>query len=169
MESVNQQEPKFIIRQAQVRDIPVLVQRHRFTIEEIVQMEAIIYNNPNWNGMDESYKDKLERQLSSGNCIAYVLEYENEIAASGAVSIVERVPLPDDPNWKTGYIHSIYTNKDFRKRGYAKLIMEELIKACKAHGIRRVQLKSSKAGLKLYEKLGFKESINMSLFIDEER
>ncbi len=166
MESAPQQEPKFKIRQAQVDDIPVLVQRHHLVIEEIMQMEVVKFDNPNWNGMDQSYKDKLERQLSSGKCIAYILEFENNIVASGAVSIVEMVPLPDDPNCETGYIHSVYTNKDFRRKGYAKLIMEELIKACKAHGIRRVQLKSSKAGLELYEQLGFMESKTMSLNID---
>ena len=166
MESGPQQELKFTVRMATVDDIPVLVQRHHLVIEEIMRVEDVKMVNPDWNGMDRSYQDKLERQLSSGKCIAYILEYENNIAASGAVSIVERVPLPDDPNCETGYIHSIYTNKDFRRKGYAKLIAEELIKACKAHGIRRVQLKSSKAGLKLYEQLGFKETKTMSLFID---
>ena len=127
MESAPQPELKFTIRNATIGDIPALVQRHHLVIEEIMRVEDVKLLNPDWNGMDRSYQDKLERQLPSGKCIAYILEYENNIAASGAVRIVERVPLPDDPNCETGYIHSIYTNKDFRRQGYAKLIVEELM------------------------------------------
>ena len=157
------------IRKAQMYDIPVLSSHHRLMFEEMSQVEGVKFENADWAAMEESYKRKLEQQLTVGTCIAYVLEFKGKILASGAVTIVEIAPLPNDPNSKSGYIHSIYTDKEHRRKGYAKLIMEELIMTCKTLNIRRVQLKPSKAGIGLYEKLGFKANTSMTLWIEGEQ
>jgi len=154
----------YTLRKAKINDIPILVKHHHLMFEEINSLENI-KGTFNWQGMASAYRDKLSKQLDNF-CTAFVIENEDKIIASGAVSIVELVPVPKDTNTKLGYIHSIYTDKNFRKNGFAQLIMQQLIKTCKLQGIKRIKLATSLAAKKLYKKLEFELDQNsMSLFI----
>lgn len=162
----NQPKKDLKIYRADINHIPVLVNHHRLMFEDIIVSENVKYDICNWDDMEMSYREKLQRQLLSEDCIAFILMFEDKIVASGAVSIMELVPLPNETNCKIGYIHSIYTEKEHRRKGYGKIIMEELVNACKERAIKRFLLKSSKAGVELYQKLGFAENTYMSLSIN---
>ncbi|MCP4049688.1 MAG: GNAT family N-acetyltransferase [bacterium] len=156
------------LRLANIEDIPVLVKHHRLMFEEINELEnntaSFIYSD-----LDKSYTEKLKAQLPNGLCRAYVIEYKNKVVASGAVTIAEYVPIPEDTNTKIARIHSVYTDKEHRRKGLAKQIMEALISICKEPGIRRIRLVYSNEAQQLYEKLGFKPMTNsLELFIKED-
>jgi GNAT superfamily N-acetyltransferase len=61
------------------------------------------------------------------------------------------------------YLMSFYTEREFRRRGVARLIVETAIAWCRAHGYDRVNLDASEAGKALYETLGFKPGYGMRL------
>ena len=66
------------------------------------------------------------------------------------------MPIPKDPTDKVGYLHSVYTDKKFRHKGFANQLVKNLISFCNSKEITRIELETSDAGQTLYEKLGFK-------------
>jgi len=97
----------------------------------------------------------LKREIAAGSCKAWVVRNGNRLVASGAISIVSYVPVPNDPNPHIAYLHSMYTEKEFRGRKYAQQIVEKAIQYCKENGICRIVLNASDAGRSVYEKSGF--------------
>jgi len=61
------------------------------------------------------------------------------------------------------YLLSLYAEREFRRRGVARLIVEAAIAWCRAHGYDRVNLDASEEGKSLYETLGFKPGYGMRL------
>ena len=76
---------------------------------------------------------------------------------------MEYVPNPDDPNITIAFLHSIYTEKEFRHHHYASLITQRAISSCKQEGISRLYLFSSKDGRYVYEKTGFTPVDNLMM------
>ncbi len=145
----------YIIRQASTQDIPVLVTHHRLMFEEIYLLKGKAFEETEMEEMSLAYYRKLERRIIEGTCIAHVVEIQKKIVASAAISIVSKMPIPKDPTDKVGYLHSVYTDKKFRHKGFANQLIKSLISFCNSKGITRIELEASDAGQTLYEKLGF--------------
>lgn len=76
---------------------------------------------------------------------------------------MEDVPVPHDLSPRIVFLHSIYTEPEFRNRGFAERITWEAAAYCKKNGIRRLHLFASDAGRPVYEKSGFMPVPNMLL------
>jgi len=146
----------YTIRQASTQDIPALVTHHRLMFEEICLLNDKAFEEAEMEEMSLAYYRKLEHQIIENTCIVRVVEIQKKIVASAAISIVSKIPIPKDPTDKVGYLHSVYTYKKFRYRGFANQLVKNLISFCNSNGITRIELEASDAGHPLYEKLGFK-------------
>jgi len=153
-------KPEFRIKEADNKDIPVLVSHHRRMFEEIYQNTGTKAEPSAFDQMDQVYSEKLISELPDDGCLAWIVKVNNETIASGAVSVASMVPLPNDPSLRVAFIHSIFTENRFRQQGCARLIMETMIAACRSRGITRLHLNASDNGKNLYRKLGFKASQN---------
>ena len=58
-------------------------------------------------------------------------------------------------NGKTGIVLNVYTCQSYRRRGYAKKIMEILLEEAKRMELSVVELKSTEDGYSLYRSIGF--------------
>jgi GNAT superfamily N-acetyltransferase len=144
--------------EASVEDIPILVQHHRWMFEEIWNTRNLELNKQNLKEMDVAYQKKLNEEITNGICKAWVIKEDDQIIASGAISITSMVPNPADSSYLVGYLHSVFTENEFRKKGLAKIVVRSILDYCKSKNINRVQLNASEAGRSVYEKLGFKNS-----------
>ena len=91
---------------------------------------------------------------------------KDAVVASGALCLFERIPYHENLMGKEGYILNVYTCPDYRKKGYAGLLVNEMIKYASENGIRRLWLTSSEKGKHLYTQAGFVERDNeMELFL----
>jgi GNAT superfamily N-acetyltransferase len=154
------------IQEATYDDIKQLAIHHRKMFEEIWEMKGQKVAAEKAQEIEKRYSEKLEKQISAGTCKAWVVRDGNQLIASGAISIVSFVPVPNDTNHNVAYLHSMYTEKDFRGKKYAQQIIDKAIQYCKENGISRVILNASDAGKPIYEKAGFVSSPeSMRLFI----
>ncbi|MDM8550454.1 GNAT family N-acetyltransferase [Desulfobacterales bacterium HSG2] len=151
----------FTIQEAGFEDIPILVRHHRLMFEEIWTLKGLDYDISKLEEMDNAYAKKLQKQLTNNTSKAWFIEDISKIIASGAVSIISMVPVPDDPSDRVAYLHSIYTERGYRNRGFARRIAETAIHYCKSQGIRRMILNASDAGRPVYEKTGFRAADNV--------
>ena len=144
-------------RHAEKADIPLLACYHRLMFEEMYALDELSgHLAVDFEALEQAQQAKLEQQLIDGSCMAWVAEYQNQLVAGGAVSMLNTVPVPEDPSWRVAFLHSVYTVKEMRGRGIASAIVDLLLDYCRIHDLRRIQLNASEAGRSVYLGKGFK-------------
>ena len=151
---------QFVILPATAGDFPVLVAHHRRMFEEVLMSRKLDPDTLDAEELDRAYINKLKNELGTTCHLWVVRKGIRDVVASGGVSIVSMVPVPGDCSCSVAYIHSIFTETEFRHHGLAKQIMETIGRFCREKGIRRLILNASDAGRPLYEKLGFEPATN---------
>jgi len=163
---MTEKSDKTVLREADNSDIQQLSKHHLKMFEEIWQKKGEKIDISLCNEIENAYARKLAQELADGTCKAWVIEYKNIIISSGAVSVVSLVPTPDDLSSNVAYLHSIYTEKEYRNRNFGSLIVQQAIQYSRDNGIRRIFLNSSEAGKPIYQKIGFRSSPEtMRMFI----
>jgi GNAT superfamily N-acetyltransferase len=62
---------------------------------------------------------------------------------------------------------SMYTEPEFRRKGFATLIVKEAMSWARRNGYARMSLHASKAGRSVYDKLGWERSWEMRVDLEE--
>jgi GNAT superfamily N-acetyltransferase len=76
--------------------------------------------------------------------------------ASCAVGTIEhRLGAPGDPEGRTGYVFSVATDPDMRRRGFSRECMTALLEWFRSQGVRKVDLRATAEAEPLYRSLGF--------------
>ena len=150
---------KFNIQYATLRDSELLV-THRLSMwRDILPSPAVPAA-----GTGERTLEWITEKLSSGELVGFIAKTEEgQVAGSGCIWIREQAPLPMSQFLEVPYLMSLYTEREFRRRGVARLIVEAAIAWCRAHDYDRVNLDASEEGKSLYETLGFKPGYGMRL------
>jgi GNAT superfamily N-acetyltransferase len=153
------------IRVAKEEDIPWLARHHRQMFEEIQESNATVPDPGVMTLLEKESAAKLAREFKSGTCISWVAVDGDRVVASGAVSILQYVPVPHDLSCQVAFLHSVYTEKEYRHQHHAFNITHEAADYCRNRGIKRLYLFASNAGTPVYEKTGFVPVPNMMLLL----
>ena len=154
------------VQEAIVEDIKSLAIHHRKIFEEIWERKRLKLEDTQAKELESAYIEKVSKQIPEGVCKAWVIKDGDRIIASGAISIVSLVPVPNDLKHQVAYMHSIYTEKAHRNKKCAQKIVDKAIQYCKHNGVNRIFLNASEAGKPIYDKKGFESSPEtMRLFI----
>lgn len=147
------------IKKAEIKDLSLVVNMKMDMFKEVGSI-ALLQDNA-----EEKIFEKYKELYQEEKCCHY-LAYENEkvIAIGGAV-IKEDVPFCFFKTPMYGYIIDVYCIPEKRRNGYSSKIMKELINWLRDKGVHNIKLKPSKAGRHLYEKLDFRDSGEMELWI----
>lgn len=87
--------------------------------------------------------------------LVYVIRDGQAIVSCAFLLMVEKPMSPAFINGKTGIVLNVYTCPYYRRRGYAKLIMETLLFEARKAEISVLELKATEAGYPLYRSVGF--------------
>lgn len=94
-----------------------------------------------------------------GDFVAYVVDHPERpgaLAALAAGTIDYRIGRAGSPRGTDGYVFSVATDPDARRRGYARVCVETLLEWFRERGASRVRLTASVEGEPLYASLGFR-------------
>ena len=102
----------------------------------------------------------LRKQLpeTDGELAAFVVDAPGRpgTLAACAIGVIDtRLPSPHNARGEVGYVMSVVTDPAFRRRGYSRMCMRELLGWFGARGVLRVVLNASAEGQPLYTELGF--------------
>ncbi|MDQ0990647.1 GNAT family N-acetyltransferase [Streptomyces sp. V3I7] len=102
----------------------------------------------------------LRRRLAEpdGAFAAFVVDHPERpgaLAALAAGSLEYRIGRADNPHGRVGYVYSVATDPDARRRGYARAVMVALLDWFREQGARHVDLNASAEAEPLYASLGF--------------
>jgi GNAT superfamily N-acetyltransferase len=79
------------------------------------------------------------------------------LAACAVGSVEERLPAPQHPAGRFGFVFSVCTDERYRGRGYARATTEALLDWFAGQGVTRVDLHASGDAEHLYRSMGFAE------------
>jgi GNAT superfamily N-acetyltransferase len=97
----------------------------------------------------------LKRALSTEKLLAWVAETEGQIVGTGGLILFEQAPIPLNLTGLEGYILNMYTLPEWRGRGVATALLQEIITYARSINLRHLWLYATEAGRPVYEKVGF--------------
>ena len=145
------------IRQATLGDLPLLLRYRRAMAEEMDGVDEAALNR-----MIAALRPYLRAAMPEGRWHSWIAEP----GGCGSVEIVEWVPGRQDPTPRRAWIHSVYIQPSFRRRGIGRRLTETIIEWCRRQGFAWVYLHASDQGRPLYESLGFVPSSEMRLKLE---
>ena len=161
----NATDNSFEVLKAELNDIPLLTGHHCAMFQEIWSRKGQPLDRDQLADLGEAYTRKLNEQMPAGVCRAWIIKLGEEVASSGAVTVCSFVPTPIDSSHNLVYFHSVYTEKDFRGRGCAQLLVDQAIQYCRSIRLKRIILTASEAGRPIYAKLGFEPASDLMRLI----
>lgn len=152
---------EYTLREANLDDLLTLVNQRRTMFVEATNAK----NQKALDDMDSTYKNYIKKALTEGSFKAWVVEMNKKIIAGGAISIYEQPPRPQDYTLRYVYVHSIYTDPEYRRQGLARKILENIINWCRENGLKTLTLHAVEVSRPLYESLGFQPTTEMRMFL----
>lgn len=105
-------------------------------------------------------KDYYQRHMADGTFISWIAVDNGKIIGTSGISIVEKPPYFRCPTGKIGLLSSMFTDKEYRRRGIAKELLLRVVKEAKEQGCGTVQITASDMGTLLYADFGFTKNSN---------
>lgn len=141
-------------------------------IDEVTRLRAIMLASLDRGPLrlDDEWAERcraeLRTQLADGTrLVAMVVDApDGHGLASAGVGVVDiRLPAPGRVSGRVGHISSMCTDERWRRRGYARAVLDALVDWLRDQGCSRVELSASDEGAPLYEASGFVPPPNPSL------
>jgi GNAT superfamily N-acetyltransferase len=111
--------------------------------------------------------DYLATHIESDIYRLFVAELDGRIVGMGGVVVVDRPPHPRSRRSGEGFIVNVYTLPRWRGRGIGRAIMDAIVAEGRRLRLRRVYLRTTNPGRRLYESMGFTDPGNyLSLDLD---
>lgn len=127
----------------------------------------IEYLKEDCGGLSEDVTAKISRDLPeyfkrnlNQRIFCYLIREKEEIAACAFLLIVENPLSPAFLTGKTGTVLNVYTKPGYRRKGYAKRIMQKLLLDAAEKNLSVVELKSTEDGYPLYQSVGFTDEVS---------
>ncbi len=146
------------VRKATVVDIPEVLRQRRRMYEDM--------HYPDSDTLTEMMRlsaNYLGKAMADGSFHAWLACAGEKPIAGGAVIVSPWLAHPYDLECRRATILNVYTEREYRRRGIARQLMQTMIGWCKEQGLARVTLHASDDGRHLYESLGFETSNEMRL------
>ena len=105
-------------------------------------------------------RDYYERHMTDGTFVSWLAVDDGKIVGTSGMSFVEKPPYFSCPTGRIGLLSSMFTDKDYRRRGIAKELLGRVVADAKEYGCGCVQITASDMGVLLYTDFGFKKNGN---------
>src|SRR5262245_48318354 len=108
--------------------------------------------------MENQFRPWVQEKLANREYFGwFVIDQDHIERAGSGLWIREWIINPNDLSGKEGYIGNVYTQPDYRRRGFARALMQVVLNWCQENGITGVFLRPSEVARPLYKGLGFEE------------
>ena len=123
-----------------------------------LSMLRIVNDLPADYVFDDELVVSSRRYFLEGDQTTVVAVDDGRCVACASMSYIEIMPTFSHPSGKRAHLMNVYTEKDYRRRGIARQLVNMLIEDARAHGATEISLDATESGRPLYESMGFKAS-----------
>jgi GNAT superfamily N-acetyltransferase len=103
----------------------------------------------------EATRTYLRNNLPTDRFIAWVAEIEGRIVGMSGLVFFEKPPTEENLSGLEAYVMNMYTLPEWRGKGIATLLLQEIIRMIKTTKARRIWLRTTPDGQHVYEQNGF--------------
>lgn len=121
--------------------------------------------NTEMNHVKKETYQYYNNNLKNENCIIYLVYDCENIIATGGISFYQVMPTYHNPSGKKAYIMNMYTDPNYRRKGIATKILNQLIEETKRKDCSYISLEATEEGAYLYQSYGFKKMIHEMEYI----
>ena len=128
-------------------------------------LELYKHLNPEDKYNLEDINKVWQKIFEDPNLYYFVVEKDNLLVSSCTMAIIKNLTHEGRPY---ALIENVVTHKDYRKRGYAGVVLKRAIKLAKEKGCYKVMLmtgRKEKSTLDFYERVGFKKDIKIGFIV----
>jgi len=104
--------------------------------------------------------DYYTRHMADGTFVGWLAFDGDKIIGTSGMSFVEKPPYFGCPSGRIGLLSSMFTDKEYRRRGIASELLKRVIDEARYCGCGTVQITASDMGVKLYTAFGFTHNNN---------
>lgn len=123
-----------------------------------LSMLRIVNDLPADYVFDDELVASSRKYFLEGDQTTVVAVDDGRCVACASMSYIEIMPTFSHPSGKRAHLMNVYTEKDYRRRGIARQLVNMLIGDARAHGATEISLDATESGRPLYESMGFKAS-----------
>lgn len=98
------------------------------------------------------------KHMGDGTFVAWLAMDRGRIVGTSGMSFVEKPPYYSNPSGKIGLLSSMYTLKEYRRRGIARALLDRVVAEARNYGCGTVQITASSMGMMLYTDYGFQKN-----------
>jgi len=145
-------EENILFRKLNKNDRDLFVSLRIIFLTECFNNEIIESNKKQ---IENSLKIYFDEHIGKNNFIGMVGEYNGNIVSTAYLTVFNYPANPNILDGKIGILLNVYTFPEYRRKGIAKQLIENIIKEAKLIGVNRIDLKATEDGYNLYKQLGF--------------
>jgi len=147
---------KITYRKSTLQDVEILAELRVKFINEVFKIEE----SPDAGELKKELIEYFTESLSDHSIIVWIAEYENIIIGTSTLVLWHAPPTYTGIGKKgmRGYILNMFTEKKFRKKGIASVLLDKLIHEAKDLNLEYVHLHATNDGIEIYRKMGFQDS-----------
>ncbi len=147
------------IRAATPADIPTLLRHRRMMWWDMGRHDEAVLDL-----MDSAASEYFATAVLDGSYRGFLaLDRTSNAIGGGGIVISPWPGIPGQRLPRRAMILNLYVEREHRRRGVARALMEAMIAWCRENGFANVSLHASDEGRGLYEQLGFKPTTEMRL------
>lgn len=143
------------LRMATMEDLPLLIAlRLKYLRTDFGALSA---------AQEQAVREQLPGYFSENlgkRCFVFLAEEHDEAAACAFLLVSEKPASPAFPSGKTGTVMNVYTAPVYRRRGFARALLEQLIEKSRQMELAYLELKATEEGRSLYLGMGFVREIS---------
>jgi GNAT superfamily N-acetyltransferase len=153
---------EYVIRRMDVDDLDAVCQhRAAMFMEAARPCEAV-------DAMREPFREWLQPKLKDGSYLGWAVDHEGAVVGGAGLILLDWPPHPLHPSEAhRGYLLNVWVDPPHRGKGLAKRLVQATYKGARELGISYLVLHASKLGRPVYEGLGWRQTDEMSLLLDD--
>lgn len=139
------------IRQACLDDLDLLVQLRVALLEEIGDFTGVTAKE----AVTEANRNYLADNMQTGDFLSWVAEIDGNIVGTSGLTFWKKPPTYKSLTGLEAYIMNMYTLPEWRGKGIAIALLQEIIRFVRTTDVKRIWLHATNAGKPIYEKERF--------------
>jgi len=146
------------------------IEYRRLTLEDVPMFITMRINQLREEGATEeidlrpALDDYYRRHLSDGTFFSWLAVHGDRIIGTSGISIVEKPPYFGCPSGRIALLSSMYTLKEYRRKGIARQLLSRVVEDACASGCGAVHITASDMGVMLYSSFGFRKNENFMYY-----
>jgi GNAT superfamily N-acetyltransferase len=150
----------FTTRRATIEDVEALVQLRLQLFRETGELR----DDAPLPEVIETTRAYFQEHLPTGQFLVWVAEVPQQIIGTSGLIFLEKPPTARIQ--REAYIMNMYTVPEWQRKGVASALLQEIIDYVRTTPARRIWLRTTEPGRRLYEKHGFvptRDELELSL------